>query len=84
MKTIFLIVLLGAVCVALFLAGVFFPARSRRMQRGVDRLSRKGERKSEGKAGRFGNLTRSGLRLMRRAADKSAERGRDVHGKATR
>jgi hypothetical protein len=83
MKTLLLVVVVALVCVVLFVVGVFLPARSRRMQEGVDRLSRTGERKSEEKAGPFRGLTRSGFRLLRGAADKSAEQGREIHHKAT-
>jgi hypothetical protein len=83
MKTLLLIVLAAVVCVVLFVVGIFLPARSRRMQEGVDRLSRKGERKSEEKAGPFRGITRSGLRFLRGAADKSAQKGREIHHKTS-
>jgi hypothetical protein len=69
------------VCLVLFVVAVFAPARSRKMQNAVGRASRKGERKSDRRAGRFGDLTRSVLRVSRKAVDKSAEKGRDVHRK---
>lgn len=69
------------VCLVLFVVAVFSPARSRRMQNAIGRTSRKGERKSGRRAGRFGDLTRSVLRVSRKAVDKSAEKGRKVHPK---
>jgi hypothetical protein len=83
MKALLLLGVLAVVCVVLFVVGVFSPRRSRRMQEGVDRLTRTGERKSDQKAGRFGDATERGLRLMRKAADRSARKGRDAHQKLT-
>ncbi|HEX8100231.1 MAG TPA: hypothetical protein VF660_08535 [Actinomycetota bacterium] len=71
------------VCIVLFIAGLFRPGRSRRMQGGVDRASIKGEEKSSQTAGPFGDATASTLRIGRKAADKSAEKGRETHGKLT-
>ncbi len=69
------------VCVVLFVAGVFRPGRSRRMQDGVDRASMKAEEKSDRRAGPFGDLTESSLRVARRTADTSAEAGRKANDK---
>ena len=79
MKALLLVVILAIVCVVLFIAGVISPRRSRRMQDGVDRLSLRGEDKSDRRAGRFGDVTRKSLEKMRGGADASAEKGREVH-----
>jgi hypothetical protein len=84
MKLVLVVVIVVVVCVILFVAGLLFPARSRRMQREVDDVSEKGEEAAERKPGRFRHLTSSALRLMQRAADKSAEKGRELHEEGTR
>jgi hypothetical protein len=68
-------------CVVLFLAGLIAPGRSRRLQRAMDRMLRKGERKSDSSAGRVGDWTEGSLKKMRQAGDKSAEAGREVRRK---
>ena len=70
-------------CVVLFVAGVFRPGRSRRMQDGVARASLKAEDKSDRTAGPLGDATESSLRAARKTADKSAEAGRETHDKLT-
>jgi hypothetical protein len=82
-KALILIVLLAVVCVVLFIAGVISPRRSRRMQEGVDRLSRWGEDKGDRRAGRFGDVSRKSLKKMRGGADASARKGREVHDRFT-
>ena len=79
MKVLVLVFVVAVVCVLLFVVGVVAPARSRRMQRSVDRLSRKGEDTSGRNAGRLGDANRKMLEKMRHAADASAEKGREVH-----
>lgn len=71
------------VCVVLFIAGMFRPGRSRRMQDGVARASMKAEAKSDRTAGPFGDATESSLRAARKTVDKSAEAGRETHDKLT-
>lgn len=83
MKVLVLILVMAVVCVVLFIAGVFFPGRSRSMQRGVARLVGKGEDKGDENAGRVGDLTRDSLKKMRKAADASAEKGRAVNERVT-
>ena len=78
MKTLLLMAIGLVVCLVLFVTGIFLPARSHRMQREVDGLTRKGEQKSKRRAGRFGDLTGSALARMRRAANKSARKGREL------
>ncbi len=80
-----LVLLLGVVlvCVVLFVVGVIAPARSRRMQRSVGRLSRKGEDKSDRNGGRLGDANRKMLEKMRHAADASAQKGRHVNERLT-
>ncbi len=53
------------------------------MQGGVDRTSMKAEEKSDRAGGLFGDMTESSLRAARKTADKSAEAGREAHGKLT-
>jgi hypothetical protein len=84
MKLFLVVVIVVVVCVVLFVAGVFFPARSRRMQREVDHVSEKGEEAVDHKPGRLRHATSSALHLIQRAADKSAEKGRDLHDEAAR
>ena len=83
MKALLLIVVLLLVCMVLFLAGVFSPRSSKRMQGKVDGLTKKGESKSDKKAGRLGDLTRDGLEKARSTADASARAGRTVNEKLT-
>ena len=83
MKVLLLVAVLVIVCVVLFVVGVISPRRSRRMQRSVDRASRKGEDKSDRNAGRLGDANRKMLEKMRHAADASAEGGRKVHDRLT-
>ena len=78
-----LLVLIVLVCVVLFLAGVFAPERSKKMQGWVAKKLRKGERKGDENAGKLGDLTNTTLEKSRQASDKSAEGGRAVHDKAT-
>lgn len=82
MKAVAVIVLL-LVCVVLFVVGVLSPARSRRMQGSVDKLSKKGQSKSGDRAGRLGDATATALKKSRKAADASARAGRRVHDKIT-
>jgi hypothetical protein len=80
-----LLLVLGLLlCVVLFLAGLIAPRRSRQLQRRVDRLLRKGERRSGGSHGRVGHWTKRSLKVTRRATDKSADAGRTVRGKLPR
>jgi hypothetical protein len=78
MKILLLVVVAVLICVILFLAGVISPRRSRQLQGDVDRVTRKGEEKADRKGGRLGSMTRSALDLLRRAANRSAEKGRQV------
>ena len=78
MKLLALVLVIGIVCAVLFLIGVLSPRRSRRLQALTGTLSKKAERKSEQKAGRFGDFTRDALRRSRHAADRSAEKGRRI------
>jgi hypothetical protein len=77
-----LLVLIVLVCVVLFLAGVFAPERSKKMQRWVAEKLRQGERKGDEEAGKLGDMTNTMLEKSRNATDKSAEGGRAVHDKA--
>ena len=78
-KLVLLVVLV--VFVVLFVVGVLAPRFSRRMQGGFSGLIRRGERKSDENAGKLGDATNSTLGGVRRAADSSAEAGRNVHDK---
>lgn len=79
MKLLVLFLVVGVVCAVLFVAGVFSPPRSRRMQRATDKSARKAEREGSRRAGRFGNLAARAFRKSRKAADRSASAGRKVH-----
>ncbi|MDQ3985958.1 MAG: DUF6411 family protein [Actinomycetota bacterium] len=79
MKALLLILILLLVCAVLFAVGVLSPRRSRKMQRGVDRVARKGEVKGDRSAGRFGDLTQKGLKQSRNATDVSGRKGREIH-----
>jgi hypothetical protein len=83
MKALVLLGVLVVICAVLFLVGAFSPRRSRRMEKGFDRVALKAEEKSEDKGGRLGDATERGVDLMRRAADTSAEKGREAHQKLT-
>jgi hypothetical protein len=78
MKILLLVAAAVLICAILFLAGVFFPRRSRQLQGDVDRVTRKGEEKADRKGGRLGSMTRSALDLVRKAANRSAEKGRQA------
>jgi hypothetical protein len=76
------LVLLGALmCIALFIAGLVAPRRSRRLQGRVNRTLRRGERKADRSASRVGNWTRDSLETARHAGDKSARAGRKSRDK---
>ncbi len=77
MKAVILVVVLIFICAVLFATGLISPSRSRRLQKAVDRLARKGERKGN-ERGPFGDITQSALRGSRNAADTSAQKGRDI------
>jgi hypothetical protein len=79
MKGLVIVVALLIVCIVLFLVGLFSPRRSRRLQGAVDDISRKGEGKSDERAGRLGDVTRDALEKARGAADASARAGRRVN-----
>ena len=83
MKSLLLILVLIPICVVLFITGVVAPRRSKKMQRGVDRLAKKGEVRGDRNGGRLGDVTQSTLEAMRRAADASARGGRRVNDKVT-
>lgn len=83
MKALLLLLFLLIVCVVLFVAGVISPRRSKRLQSAVDKLSKKGEDKSDRSAGRVGDATHNALEKARSAADASARSGRRVHDKIT-
>ena len=68
----------------LFVAGLFAPRKSRKLQRRFARLLRRGERKSSNKAGKLGDATQKTAKAMRRAGDKSAEAGRGLRSKIKR
>jgi hypothetical protein len=69
-------------CIFLFVAGFVAPRRSRRLQAKINRLLRRGERRSDDEAGKLGDLVRKTLSLIRRGANKSAEAGRGLRKKA--
>jgi hypothetical protein len=68
--------------VVLFFAGLFAPERSKKLERRVAGLLRKGERKAEDSAGKVGDATKASLKNLRKASRKSAETGRAVNEKA--
>ena len=61
--------------------GTQSPSRSYRWQAFSGRWFRKAEDKSDESAGRVGDMTRETLRVTRRATEKSADGGREIHGK---
>jgi hypothetical protein len=69
-------------CTVLFLAGVISPKRSRKLQKGVDKLARKGEVKADRNAGKLGDATQTMLEKSREAADASARAGRRLRGES--
>ena len=79
MKLVLLFAVVAIICVALFLTGVFSPRRSRKMQRTTDELAAKGESKGERKAGKMGDMARHAVAKSRKAADRSASKGREVN-----
>ena len=78
-KLILLFAVVAVVCLALFLTGVGSPRRSRNMQQATDELAAKGEAKGEQKGGKMGDVARHALVKSRRAADRSASKGREVN-----
>lgn len=83
MKALLLLLFLLIVCIVLFVAGVISPRGSKRLQSAVDKLSKKGEGKSDRSAGRVGDAAQTALEKARSAADASARSGRRVHDKIT-
>ena len=83
MKALALIVILAVICIVLFIVGVIVPRWSRKLQHGVDELSKRGEVKGDRNAGKLGDITESALKGTRRAADASARAGRRVNDKIT-
>ena len=81
MKALVIVLILLVVCVVLFILGVFSPRSSKRLQGGVDKLSKKGEGKSDRNVGKAGDMTRDALEKARGAADASARAGRRVNEK---
>ena len=84
MKVLALILVIAFVCVVLFVAGVFSPGRSQRLQDGVRRISGKAEKKGDERGGRVGDMTRDAFKKSRHAADRSSEKGREIHDKIAR
>lgn len=84
MKALLPIVVVLLVCIVLFVAGIFSPRRSRRMQRRYSDLSKKTEGKSGDTAGPVGDITRTGLEKARHGADASARAGRRVNNELSR
>ena len=82
MKLLLPLVLVGVVlCLVLFIVALISPSRSYRWQAFSGRWFRKAEDKSDESAGRVGDMTRETLRVTRRATEKSADGGREIHGK---
>lgn len=79
MKVVLVIAVLAVVCVILFVTGLFSPSKSRRMQSRTEGLARKGQDKGEHTAGRMGDMVSSTLKKSRKAAGRSAEKGRELH-----
>ena len=80
MRVLLLVIVL--VCIVLFVAGVFAPERSKRMQTWVAQKLHMGERHADEKAGKVGDLTNSMLEKSRSATNASARGGRKVNEKA--
>jgi hypothetical protein len=80
-KALLLVAVLLVLCGALFVVGLLAPRRSRRMEEGFDRVALQAEEKSEEKGGRVGEMTERSIEMVRRAADTSAEKGREAHDK---
>lgn len=79
MKLLVLFVVIGVVCVVLFVVGLFSPAKSKRMQQSTDGFSEEMEKKGSDKAGRLGDMMHKAMKKSRHAADQSAEKGREIH-----
>lgn len=76
------LVLVGVgLCAVLFVVAVVSPGASRTLQGVLHRMTRKGQEKGERRAGRMGDWVSNSLKKLRRAGDKSAEAGREVHDK---
>ena len=76
--------LLVVFVLVLFVAGLVSPRRSKRLQRRLSRILRRGEETSERRAGRLGDWTETAIRLVRKLTDKSAEMGRKLRCKLAR
>ena len=79
MKALAVVAILAVVCIVLFVTGVISPRASRRMERKVDGIGRKGQSKGEAKAGKPGDATAKMLKGARHAAATSADKGRRLH-----
>lgn len=82
MKLVFLLVVVAFV--VLFFAGLLMPGRSWRLQARFSDLLRRGERKSDGRAGTAGDMTQTGLERARKAGVGSARAGRRLRDKLDR
>lgn len=79
MKAIVPIVLAAIFCAVIFVIAVVSPRKAKKVKRCSDRLFKKGERKSDEKAGRLGDATQKALEKTRHAVDKSSRAGTKVH-----
>jgi hypothetical protein len=66
-----------AVCLLLLVAGFLAPRVSRRLQSGTDRTLGTGARKAHKAPGKLGKWMAKSFGLSRKAADRSAETGRE-------
>ncbi|MBA3430391.1 MAG: hypothetical protein H0U16_02775 [Actinobacteria bacterium] len=82
MKLLLPLILVGVIlCIVLFIAGLISPSRSHVWQRLSGRWFRKAEDQSDESGGRVGDMARDAFRLTRRATEKSADSGREIHEK---
>jgi hypothetical protein len=71
------IVVLVGVCIILLILGFLLPRLSTHAQRGVDSTLSSGERVAGSAPGKLGEWLRKPFQTSRKAADKSAQKGRE-------
>lgn len=84
MKALLPLLILFVVCMVLFIMGVFWPRRSKRMQQAYGDVSKKAEEKSNNSGGRVGDIAGDALEKGRHAAEGSGRAGRRVNNKLHR
>jgi hypothetical protein len=76
------IVAIIGVCIVLLILAFLLPRLSRFPQRGVDRILGTGQRAASNAPGKSGELLQKPFQSSRKAANRSAQKGREGRAKA--